>query len=182
MAIAIDYKFTFQDSLDASETSNECKFDLPWIKWGLIRGGSFTLIALGLYCVVEGFTNPLEPDPNLAKVGGLCFVVWGILWVRFMQPKISQSRLNRWATKKEWESKKYQEEIRNISVTETEFIFKTKHSEMAWTWKAFNNFFEGEKGFILWFHSEHQKYVPKRIFDSLAEVEKFRSILEKHHE
>ena|GEM_PF-3840740 len=36
--INIDYKITFQDDLDAQETSNEYSFNRPWVKWGVFRG------------------------------------------------------------------------------------------------------------------------------------------------
>lgn len=100
-----------------------------------------------------------------------------LLWL--LQPKSAQSSLSRWNEKRKWKRKKSQEEIRKIAVTDTEFIFATKYSELAWTQKAIKDFFAGKKGFVIYFYSGHQKFIPKRIFANSEEINRFRRILEK---
>ena len=79
--------------------------------------------------------------------------------------------------KKEWDKKSNLEESRNITITEKEFIFKTENSETAWTLKGIKSFFEGNKGFSVWFYGGQQRYIPKRIFTNLENLNQFKSIL-----
>lgn len=97
-----------------------------------------------------------------------------------MKPEIAQSFWARRHQKMQWKKKSCQEKIRNIYISETEFIFKTEYSETAWTWKAFAKFFEGKKGFIIWFYGDHTRYIPKKIWNDMEEIKRFRNILKEH--
>jgi len=76
-------------------------FKNPWVKWVFIRGGSFYLVGVGLYCVISGITNPTEPDANFAIFLGLITVGFGIFYLWIMKPKIAQSSLFRGSEKKD---------------------------------------------------------------------------------
>ena len=179
--INIDYKITFQDDLDANETDLEYKFNLPWFKWGVVRGTSLSLLLLGLYYIIWESKEFTSSDANWIIATGIFFMTIGIAFPLLMQPKMTQSSFNRLNMPKRWRKKNNTEEIRNITLTEREFVFKTEYSESAWTWKGLKQVFEGSKGFQIWFYSGQKKYVPKRIFENNEEVERFKSILNKNN-
>ena len=171
--INIDYKITFQDDLDANETICEYIFNRPWFKWLMIRGITLFFILTGLYFI---FFDTVEFAILSAKwelAIGLFFILFGATFAWLMRPEMAQSFLTRREMKRKWSKKNNLEEFRKIALTETEFIFNTKHSKTVWTKKAVNRLFEGSKGFMLWFHSGHQRYIPKRIFDKDRELEQF---------
>lgn len=178
--INIDYTITFQDDLDANETSNEYSFNRPWVKWGIFRGLSLIMFLDGLYLVVLGIIESSDPESNLTIGLGLFCIVVGIIFPLLMRPKIAQYFWARRYLKIQSKKQFSQEKIRNIYISETELIFKTEYSETAWTWKAVAKFFEGNKGFIIWFYSGHTKYIPKKIWSDIEGVKQFTNILEKH--
>lgn len=137
----LEYKITFQDDLDAEETRNE-------YSWGVIRGVAISLCLSSLVCIVWGFIEQTDPDAIWLITIGCLGLLFGIAYPFIMQPKIAQSFFNRRAKQKEWSKKPSLQEVRNIIITNTEFIFKTEHSETAWKWKVFKRLFEGEKCFL----------------------------------
>lgn len=58
----LEYKITFQDDLDAEETSREYSFSRPWVRWGVIRGVAIFLVVDGLVCIIWGVFDRTDPD------------------------------------------------------------------------------------------------------------------------
>ena len=178
MIIDIDYKLTIQDDLDNIETNQEYSFNRPWIKYTFFRGVPAFLVLLGLFCVIDGFIERDDPNTILAIIIGVVLIIVGLIFPLCFNPKLAQSKLSRRNLQKEWDKKQTEEEYRHLIITETEFIFKTEFSELAWTWQAFEKYFEGNKGFIFWFFSGDSLYIPKRIFLNKEQIDHFKLILE----
>lgn len=181
MAIDLDYKLTYQDNLDNLETSNEYSFNRPWVKWLIIRGGTVFLVLIGLIFIIDGIIEYNDPDAKLIIILGISSLILGCIFLLVSRPELAQSNLNRRNMQKQWSKKPKQEEYRNITITETEFIFKTEFSELAWKWQAFEKFFEGNKGFLVWFFSGDCLYIPKRIFNDLEKIDSFKNTLKQHY-
>lgn len=180
--IEIDYTITYQDDLDSLQTHSEYSFGRTWVKWFLIRGGTAFYLLFGLFCIIDGLIEKNDPDAVLVIRIGVFFIVIGCIYPLIFNPKLAQSRLNRRAMKKSWDKKPSHREYRCITFTETEFIFKTDFLKLACNWTAFKKYFAGEKGYQLWFYSEDCIYIPRRIFSTKEEKEKFETFLNKYQQ
>lgn len=180
MAIAIDYKLTYQDDLDNLETSSEYNFNRFWIKWLFAKKGTNFFIVFGLIYLIYGIIEYNDPDAIIIIITGIVALVFGFVFPLVFRPELAQSNSSRRNMQKQWSKKPKQEEYRNITITETEFIFKTEFSELAWKWQAFEKFFEGNKGFLIWFFLGDCLYIPKRIFSDREKLDSFKNTLKQH--
>lgn len=176
----IKYEITLQDDLDAKQTYNEWNFNRPWLKWIAIRGFPIFLCLSSLFYILLGIYNSNDPYSTLSIVIGIFFLIIGIIFPLFMKPEIAQSNLNRRSLQKKWNQYYSQKNKRNIVLTETEFIFKTSHSEMAWSWQVLKSFYEGTRGFKFDFFSGHTRYIPKRVFANQVQIENFKQLVQQY--
>ncbi len=175
--INIDYKLTLQDELDSRETNMEYGLSNPWIKWLLVRGLIGLFIFLGLFATIDGILHNSNKYANWNILTGIILIILAGIFRLIFSPKLAQSKLVRSNLEKTWNKKSRQEEFRNITVTETELIFKTEFTESAWKLTALKKYFEGSKGFDIYFFSEDVIYIPKRIFKNEETLDDFRKKL-----
>lgn len=95
MAIAIDYKLTYQDDLDNLETSNEYSFNRPWVKWLIIRGGTVFLVLIGLIFIIDGIIEYNDPDAKLIIILGISSLIVGCIFLLVSRPELAQSNSSR---------------------------------------------------------------------------------------
>ncbi|MEM7759753.1 MAG: hypothetical protein AAF298_16735 [Cyanobacteria bacterium P01_A01_bin.40] len=171
----LDYEVTLQDDLDAMQTFQEWSLDQPGVKWIFHRGILFILL-FGSGLLLWGITNRSDPDAIALIISGSLCLVSGIFLLLIRQPQIVQL-LNRGTNQRQWGEYYAQGDLRKIRLTETEFMFNTSDSELAWSWQALKFCHEGSKGFMLAFFSGHNRYISKRVFADRSEIEQFKNLI-----
>ena len=176
----IKYKRTLQDTLDNQETYSEWSYNRSWFKWGFRFGLTGFYLIYGIYLLAAGITDKTDPDSTLAIVCGIAFILFsGLFYLIF-----SYKFLLRFSNKnleKQWKKKNKQEEARRIASSDREFTFATEFTELSWTWKSLKAYFEGEKGFLLWFFNvDSPWYIPNRILVDAEKIIEFKNMLKQH--
>ncbi|MEM9507978.1 MAG: hypothetical protein AAGA16_09860 [Cyanobacteria bacterium P01_E01_bin.35] len=174
----LDYEVTLQDDLDAMQTYQEWSLNQPGVKL-IFHGGILFILLFGSGLLLWGVTNRIDPDAIVLIVSGSLCLASGIFLLLIRQPQIVQL-LNRWTNQRQWRKYYAQGDRRQIRLTETEFMFNTSDSELAWSWQTLKFCHEGSQGFMLAFFSGHNRYISKRVFSDRSEIEQFKNLVQEY--
>ena len=176
----IKYKRTLQDILDNQETYREWSFNQSWFRWGLRFGLTGFYLIFGIYALAAGITDKTDPNSTLAIVCGTALILLSGLFYLVFSYKFLLGFSNK-NLEKQWKKNNKQEEVRRIAISDWKFTFATEFTELSWTWKSLKAYFEGEKGFLLWFFNlDSPLYIPNRILVDTEEKIEFINVLKQH--
>ena len=178
MNMKLEYQITFQDDLDCKEVYQEYQLQKKWLRY---LSNPIPWLLFSILFLVLGIIETSEPDKSVFYSFSFILLFSTIFMYFTSNPKACQSYLFRRAMLNKWKKKPNQQEKNSFTITDTEFIFTTDVSELAWKWGAIKDFSESNKGFMLFFVVGRHQYIPKRIFTQ-EEIEIFRDIMKKRIE
>ena len=129
MNINLEYQITFQDDLDCNEVYQEYQLQKTWLRY---LSNPIPWLVLSISCLSVGIIETSEPDKSAFYTLSLLLLFSTIAMYFINNPKTSQSYLARRTMLNKWEQKSSQQQKRSFTITDTEFIFKTDVSELAW--------------------------------------------------
>ena len=179
----LEYEVTIEDDLDAQYTDWELSLQKGKVLRYVFVGYFLFIWVFGAGCIIWGFFEPVESDSYLLFGMGIFILIIGtILFVLLVsyKPNSLLYSFNRKSLQKQYGDYYAHKNRRNIILTETELIFKTSNSTMAWSWQGVKSFDEGSLGFRLRFFSGHTRFVSKKRFADRCQSDNFKSLVEQH--
>ncbi|MGD1918909.1 MAG: hypothetical protein ACFCAD_08450, partial [Pleurocapsa sp.] len=166
--------------LENQETYREWSFNQSWFRWVFRFGLTVFFIVYGLYMIAAGITDNTVPDSTLAIVIGIVSILLSGLFYLIFSYKFLLRFYNK-NIEKQWKKENKQEEGRRIATSTQGFTFATEFTELSWTWKSLKAYFEGEKGFLLWFFNlDSPLYIPNRVFIGTEEIIELKNLLKQY--
>lgn len=177
----IEYEVTIEDDLDARYTAWELFLQKGKVlRYVRVSYFPFFTLVFGAGCIIWGFFEPVESDSYLLFGTGIFILIVSIVLFVIYKPNSPLLSLNRKSLQKEYGDYYANKNRRSIILTETELIFKTSNSTMAWSWQGLKSFDEGSLGFRFTFFSGHKRFVSKKRFADRCQSDNFKSLVEQH--
>lgn len=186
----IKYHLTLEDQINSLEATKEYVSQLPILYWQNGYIIPLTLLFIDIPFIWQCLTNNFALSINSREVP-IMNTVSNLVFAFLTLPQI-QARLPiyTWAAKSQikqsWLQNPEQIQPRKITVTDTEFIyiksenylFLEEDKKISYSWNKLRKYFECDRGFILEFEKQEQRYfIPKRILTDIEKLNKLREIL-----